>query len=74
MIIASLRLVVPWRRKAEVLEALRSLRGPTSAQPGCVDCRILEDVDDETLVIYIEEWGTVARLRLLKITTASHGA
>ena len=30
----------------------------TSAQPGCVDCRILEDVDDETLVIYIEEWGT----------------
>ena len=80
---ASLRLVVAGHRKAEVLQALRSLQGPTSVQAGCVDCRILEDVDDETLIFYVEEWGTREQLvrhirsdhytRLLAIIEMSSG-
>ena len=62
MITASLRVVVPGRRKAEVVRALRSLKGPTSAQPGCVACRILEDADEEGVVFYVEEWGSLERL------------
>ena len=62
MITASLRLVVPGRRKAEAVRAMRSLKGPTSAQPGCVDCRILEDADDASVLLYVEEWGSWEQL------------
>ena len=62
MITASLRMVVPGRRKDEVIRAMRSLKGPTSAQPGCVDCRILEDADDAGVVLYVEEWGSREQL------------
>ena len=47
MIAASLRLVVPEKRKAEVLKSLRSLLGPTSAQAGCAGCGIYRDALDD---------------------------
>ena len=62
MITASLRVVVPGRRRTEAMRAMRSLKGPTSAQPGCVACRILEDADEEGVLFYVEEWGSRERL------------
>ena len=63
MIVASLRLVVPQKRKAaEVLKTLRSLLGPISAQPGCARCEIYRDVVDETVYLYLEEWGSLEQL------------
>ena len=62
MIVARLRIAVPEHRKAETLRAMRSIQGPASAKPGCIDCRILEDVNDATLIFYIEEWGSVEQL------------
>ena len=62
MIVARVRLVVPRHLKVEAVRAMRALQGPTSAKPGCVDCRILEDVDDKTLIFYIEEWGSCEQL------------
>ncbi len=62
MITARFRLVVPPRRKAQVLQTLRSVRGPSSAQPGCVSCHILRDAEDENVVFYVEEWGSREQL------------
>ena len=56
MISASLRLVVPHKRKTEVLKTLRSLVGPTSAQPGCVSCEIYRGALDDSVYLYVEEW------------------
>lgn len=62
MIAASLRLVVPEKRKAEVLKTLRSLLGPTSAQAGCAGCWIYRDALDDAIYLYVEEWGSREQL------------
>ena len=62
MITASLRLVVPQKRQAEVLKTLRSLVGPTSARSGCVRCEIYRDVLDDSVYLYLEEWGSREQL------------
>ena len=62
MITASVRLVVPEKRRSQAVRALRLLRGPTRARPGCVACRILSDVDDPRVVLYVEEWGAREQL------------
>ena len=62
MIAASLRLVVPEKRKAEVLKSLRSLLGPTSAQAGCAGCGIYRDALDDGIYLYVEEWGSREQL------------
>lgn len=62
MITASLRLVVPEKHTADVLKTLRSLLGPTKAQPGCAGCEIYRDALDERVFLYVEEWGSREQL------------
>ncbi len=62
MIAASLRLVVPEQRRTEVLKTLRSLLGPTAAQPGCARCEVYRDAFDDSVYLYIEEWGSREQL------------
>ncbi len=59
---ASLRVVVPQKRTAEVLKTLRSLLGPTSAQPGCAGCEIYRSALDDGVFLYVEEWGSREQL------------
>ena len=62
MITASLKLVLPPKRRAEALRTLRSVQGPSRDRPGCVDCRILRDTQDENVLFYVEEWGSREQL------------
>ena len=62
MITASLKLVVPQKRTAEVLKILRSLLGPTNAHPGCASCEIYRDALDDRVFLYVEEWGSREQL------------
>jgi len=56
--IVSYTIVVPTGRKEEFLNALRSFKGPTEVAPGCIRCRILQDMDNQQLLTYSEEWRT----------------
>ncbi len=62
MITASLRLTVPQKRRVEVLKTLRSLVGPTSARPGCTSCEIYRNALDDSVFLYVEEWGSREQL------------
>ena len=56
MIIATLRMSVPPETRDEVLRTLRMVMGPTRAQLNCISCRIYQDVEDENLLSFIQEW------------------
>lgn len=59
---ACLRIVAPSAVHAEVLEVMRSLKGPAETTAGCRDCRILVDSEDESLVTYVVRWDTAEEL------------
>src|SRR5215468_59289 len=52
MVTAKLRLVVPQSKRAEVLQALRLLCGPTAARMGCESCRVYRDDTDENALLF----------------------
>jgi quinol monooxygenase YgiN len=47
----------PAQRRA-VLDVLRSLMSPTRVEPGCLDCRLYEDVTAEGVFTLVEDWAT----------------
>ncbi len=47
MVTATLRVVVPGSKRGEVLQALRSVRGPTEAHGGCCGYHVYQDDGDE---------------------------
>ena len=67
MVIAALSLTVEGYQRTQVVRSLRAQSGPTRVEPGCLACRILEDADDPTHLLYIEKWDSaehlLARLR-----------
>jgi quinol monooxygenase YgiN len=62
MVMATLRVVVPAPKRGEVLQAFRSLRGPTEAQAGCCGYHIYRDDRDENTLVLIQEWATQVAL------------
>jgi quinol monooxygenase YgiN len=51
-------MVVRPRRRAETLQALRSLTLPLQAAPGFISCRLCQEAGDPDVICYEEEWGT----------------
>ena len=62
MVVGTLRIPLSPDRRVEVLEILRSIQGPVSAQPGCGGCRIYEEEDPELAVVLVERWESEAAL------------
>ncbi len=58
MIQATFRLVAPDGKRAEILEVLQSVKGPTEVSRGCLACRILQDAEDANILTYLEQWDT----------------
>jgi quinol monooxygenase YgiN len=62
MIIATLRMSVPPEKRDEVLKILRMVMGPTMARLSCISCRIYQDVEDENVVSFVQEWESLEAL------------
>jgi quinol monooxygenase YgiN len=56
MIVLRIRLVVPHRNRAAVLNVIWPMLGPTSVETGCAGCHISADDDDENVLTFSEEW------------------
>jgi quinol monooxygenase YgiN len=56
MIIVTLRIKVPGSRRKEFLDSARLILGPTKVQPGCISCRLYQDLNDPNTAFYVEEW------------------
>ncbi len=58
MNIITLEMVTATRQRKEIICTFRQLIEPTSAQPGCLICRLLEDLKGENSnnLVYLEGW------------------
>jgi quinol monooxygenase YgiN len=69
MIVGTLRLLPLPDRYGEVLEILRSIQGPVSAQPGCAACHVYEEHGPGAIAL-IERWESEAALEVHISSTA----
>jgi len=63
MVEASVRIVAAEDLRAEVLDVLHRLKGPTEVHTGCRMCRILQDADNASVLTYLVRWDSVEDLR-----------
>jgi len=69
MIVGTLRLLPSPDRHDQVLEILRSIQGPVSAQPGCVACHVYEEHGPGAIAL-VERWESEAALEAHIISKA----
>lgn len=56
MVHATIRMLIPPKRRGEVLEILSSLAERSRFDPGCISCRVYQDVEVEPVVMLEEFW------------------
>ena len=44
--------------KADVIRVLDSIIGPTTAQPGCLFCRLYSNVNNDDDMLFLEKWDS----------------
>jgi quinol monooxygenase YgiN len=62
MVLATVSIVPTPSRRAEVLEILQCLQGPTRAQPGCTGYDIYQAEGPDPAVVLVERWESEAAL------------
>jgi quinol monooxygenase YgiN len=56
MILSMIKIFPADAKQQEILDILLSVRGPTLATSGCLECSIYEEHDDEHAILYLEKW------------------
>ncbi|HTG80735.1 MAG TPA: antibiotic biosynthesis monooxygenase [Geobacteraceae bacterium] len=56
MIMSMVKICPAPGKDQEILDILLSVRGPTLAASGCIECSIYEEHDDEHAIVYVERW------------------
>ena len=58
MIVVHLYLSVSHANRTKIVDAVRSVHGPISVQPGCRKFSLFCDVDNDDALILVEEWDS----------------
>jgi quinol monooxygenase YgiN len=56
MVITILHLKVAPEKRMHILETIRSMIGPTCAQPGCLHCDFFGSTQNDDILILLEKW------------------
>jgi quinol monooxygenase YgiN len=56
MITVTLRIKVSHKRRKDFMNSAKLILGPTKIQPGCISCRLYQDLDEPDAVFLVEEW------------------
>jgi quinol monooxygenase YgiN len=56
MVRATIRMLISPKRRGEVLEILSSTAERSRFEPGCISCRVYQDVEVEAMVIFDQLW------------------
>ena len=59
----SLKIQILPENYAAVLKNINAIIEPTRVQPGCLDCCVSQDIDDESSLLLIEEWAEEEQLQ-----------
>ncbi len=63
MIISTFKIVPLAKQRTEVLEILKSIQGPFTAQPGCLSCDIYAEIGSGGSIFLSEQWESEAALQ-----------
>ena len=56
MVHATIRMLIPPKRRREVLNILSSLAERSRFEPGCISCRVYQDVEAEPVFMLEQLW------------------
>ncbi len=57
MILSTLRIAIPQRRRGEILKTLKSMTGENRIQSGCLSSRLYHDENEEAVFMVEEIWS-----------------
>ena len=63
MILSKFRLFPATEKRRQVLAALRSVQGPTQAEPSCSASQVYEEDGPAQAILYVEEWKSESEFR-----------
>jgi quinol monooxygenase YgiN len=63
VILSKFRLFPAPEKRRQVLAALRSVQGPTQAEPSCAASQVYEEDGPEAAILYVEEWKFESEFR-----------
>jgi len=64
MILATIRMMIPPKKRDDALRILRSLTEQCKDEPGCISCRIYGDLQEKGVLMFEELWRTEEDLDL----------
>jgi len=56
MILATIKMIIPPKKRNEALKILRSIAEQCKIHPGCLGCHIYNDVQDHNVLMFEEMW------------------
>jgi quinol monooxygenase YgiN len=56
MVHATIRILIPPKRRAEVLDIFSSVAERSRFEEGCIDCRVYQDVESEPVFLLDQRW------------------
>ena len=59
LISATLRITATGKTRPEIVGLLRSLVEPTRVETGCVSCALYADLQNPSVIVWVEEWRTL---------------
>ena len=63
MILSKLRLFPAPEQRRQILALLRSVQGPTQAEPSCSASQVYEEDGPGAAILYVEEWESESEFR-----------
>jgi len=62
MVLFRVRIHVAHRHRAQIVQSLARIVGPTRMQQGCVSCQLCCDCQEKNVLFLVEEWETQRQL------------
>ena len=59
MIVATLRIAVAPKKKADFIQLMRQVFGRTRVEEGCISYHFYQDIENKNTFILVEEWKTL---------------
>ena len=56
MVVVILRIKATSMNRAEIVNLIQPIIGPTEAQPGCLLCRLYSETNDDDALLLLQEW------------------
>jgi quinol monooxygenase YgiN len=56
MVVVTLRIKTASTHRAEIVELIQPIVGPTETQPDCLLCRLYSETDDDDALVLLQEW------------------